>query len=478
MEDIMKKNDIIRRITHTWRAGILSCALLLGVTTCCAACGSDAGAKPDSNITADSSENNTQQSTDIALNENDSQTAEAAPEDSSPENNGNESDTSVSNEPSHITITMSEEENNKSAEDGTIYLYKSCSYPSVSIEGNEASADKINEDIRSRVEAFQSNPEVEIWGKEYLDMFTSEHEDFENEGISFIGYSEDLSFTTQRADSNVISFTMTYYAYTGGAHGNYDTIGINYNAKTGDLIAFSDLSDDPDTFHEDTLAYNQNLAKTEYYKERMFSEESITDGSLETVLYADDAWYLSTSGLVFMSGPYALGPFAAGIIEFIVPYGDLSDMGFKNAYTYTDRFVRKLSPKETYYFDLNHDGSEDSILIYNEDSVTDDGSFQAMRHMLINDVDFAQSDDEEMQAQFAQSFSTWPETPLYLYDLVPDDNYVELMFVSGEEENGEYVFYSYFYRYQEDGSLIYLGKAKGDASDPTVDTSMLTVSNE
>lgn len=153
-------------------------------------------------------------------------------------------------------------------------------------------------------------------------------------------------------------------------------------------------------------------------------------------------------------------------------------MGFQNTYAYTDRFVMRLSPKETYYYDLNRDGSEDSILIYNEDAVSDDGSFQTKRHMIINDVDFAQSGDEEIQTQFAQTFTTWPETPLYLYDLVPDDNYVELMFVSGEDIDTEYVYYSYFYRYLEDGSLTYLGKTEGDAADPTIDTSVLTVSNE
>ncbi len=474
----MKKNDLIRHSMNQALSYALSCALLLGITITCTACGSDAGTTPDSDITSDFSENNTQQSTDSTVNENDGQTAEMTPEDNPSENSGDKSDTHVSNEPSHITITMTEEQNDKSAEDGTVYLYKSSSYPSVSIEGNEASADKINADIRSRVDSFNDNPEVEIWGKEYFEMFESEPENFEKEGITFVGYSEELSFETRRADSNVISFTMTYYAYTGGAHGNYDTIGINYNAKTGDLIAFSDLSSEPDTFHEDTLAYNQKLAKTEYYKERMFSEDSITDGTLESVLYADDAWYLSTSGLVFMSGPYALGPFAAGIIEFIIPYEDLADMGFQNAYTYTDRFVMKLPSKETYYYDLNHDGSEDSILVYTEDSVSDDGSFQSLPHLFINDIDFAQTQDTAVQAQLAQSFTTWPETPLYLYDLVPDDNYVELMLVSGEEEDSGYVNYSYFYRYQEDGTLAYLGKAKGDANDPTVDTSTLTVSNE
>lgn len=478
----MKKNNVIRHFMNKMPAYALSCALLLGTAACCTACGSDpgtdAGSTPGSNETADSSEDSAQQSTDTAVNDNDGQIATDSPGNNSTENSESESDTSVGNDPSHITITMNEEENNKSAEDGTVYLYKSSSYPTVSIEGNEAAADKINADILSRVSSFNDNPEVEIWGKEYLDMFETDSEDFEKESITFTGYSEDLSFQTKRADSNVISFTMTYYAYTGGAHGNYDTIGINYNAKTGDLISFTDLSEDDAAFHEDTLAYNQNLAKTEYYKERMFSEDTITDGTLESVLYADDAWYLSTSGLVFMSGPYALGPFAAGIIEFIIPYRDLADMGFQNTYAYTDRFVMRLSPKETYYYDLNRDGSEDSILIYNEDAVSDDGSFQTKRHMIINDVDFAQSGDEEIQTQFAQTFTTWPETPLYLYDLVPDDNYVELMFVSGEDIDTEYVYYSYFYRYLEDGSLTYLGKTEGDAADPTIDTSVLTVSNE
>ncbi|MDE6387300.1 MAG: DUF3298 and DUF4163 domain-containing protein [Lachnospiraceae bacterium] len=474
----MKKNNVIRHIMSKSLSYALSCTLLLGIAAGCTACGTDTGNASDSNMTSDSEGNDTQQSTDITDSENNEQIGENAPQDNSEENPANESDTYVTSEPSHITIKMTEEENNKSAEDGTVYLYKSSSYPTVSIEGNEAAADKINADISSRVESFNANTEVEEWGKEYLDMFESEQDAFEKESISFTGYDEELSFQTKRADSNVISFTMTYSAYTGGAHGNYDTIGINYNAKTGDLIAFSDLSDDDAAFHEDTLAYNQNLAKTEYYKERMFSEDNITDGTLESVLYADDAWYLSTSGLVFMSGPYALGPFAAGIIEFIIPYGDLADMGFHNAYTYADRFVRKLLSKETYHYDLNNDGTEDSILVYTEDSVSEDGTFQTMPHLIINDTDFAQSEDETIQTQLAQSFTTWPETPLFLYDLVPDDSYVELMLVSGEYENDEYVYYSYFYRYQEDGSLTYLGKAKGDANDPTVDTSMLTVSNE
>lgn len=476
----MKKNHVIRHLMSKIPAYALSCALLLCLAVCCTACGSgsNTGNTPESNETANSSEDSAQQSTETTVNENDGQTEENAPQDNSTANPAGEPDTSVINEPSHITITMTEEENNKSTEDGTVYLYKSSSYPTVSIEGNETAADKINADIRSRVDSFNANTEVEEWGKEYLDMFESDNEAFENESISFNGYSEDLSFQTRRADSNVISFTMTYHAYTGGAHGNYNTIGINYNGKTGDLIPFADLSDDPTAFHEDTLAYNQNLAKTEYYKERMFSEDNITDGTLESVLYADDAWYLSTSGLVFMSGPYALGPFAAGIIEFIIPYGDLADMGFQNAYTYTDRFVMKLPSKETYYYDLNNDGTEDSILVYTEDSVAEDGTFHTTPHLIINDTDFAQSEDEAIQAQLAQSFTTWPETPLYLYDLVPTDNYVELMLVSGEAEDTEYVYYSYFYRYQEDGSLTYLGKAKGDANDPTVDTSELTVSNE
>ncbi|MDE6845665.1 MAG: DUF3298 and DUF4163 domain-containing protein [Lachnospiraceae bacterium] len=465
----MKKKLVNKNSTNK----IQFCVLLLCASLAFTACGTDSGEAPESDTAEGATENDLQQPEDNTADENISSSDETASPEAGTDNSTTETDTSVSGEVSHISVEMMTEENDKTTEDGTVYLYKSSTYPVVTIEGNEAAAEKINADIRSRIDTFNANTEVEEWAKNDLEFYEAESDDT---GYTFIGYSEGLDFRTARADRDVISFTMTYDSYTGGAHGNNDTRGINYNAKTGELISFSDLSDDPTAFHEDTLAYNQKLAESDAYKDRLFSEDFITDGTLESVLYADDVWYLSTSGLVFMSGPYALGSYAEGTIKFIIPYGDLADMGFNNAYAYTDRFVFKMQDNGTYNYDLNGDSSEDSIHFYSEYVEDSDGAYNTVPHLIVNDTDFASTGDTAVQEQITALLSEWYEVALY--DLNPADNFIEIMFTAGEYENDEFVYYSHFFRYHEDGSLSYLGKTKGDGNDPTVDTSELTVSIE
>ena len=44
----------------------------------------------------------------------------------------------------------------------------------------------------------------------------------------------------------------------------------------------------------------------------------------------------SPDGLVFISNPYELGPYVAGMIEFTIPYQDLENMGLNQEYWYTE----------------------------------------------------------------------------------------------------------------------------------------------
>lgn len=441
---------------------IAVCTLLLYAAISCTACGAN-GSDPGSGT--NDTENGAQpdEASDSSLDQFDDNADQINDESDS----ANKNDTPVSAEKSNINIQMQTEEDNKTTEDGTVYFSKSATYPVVTMEGNAEAADKINADIRSRIDSFNANKEVEDMAEEMLQYFEEEDNDY-----PMLGYSAGLTYKTVRADSNVISFTLTYDSFSGGAHGNYTMLGANYSAKTGDLISFSDLSDDPAAFREDTLSYNQKLAGTESYAERMFSADDITNGTLESVLYADDAWYLSTTGLVFISDPYALGPYAAGIIEFIIPYRDLADMGFKESYTYSDRFVLKMQPHETYTADLNGDGENDSILSYSEDVANADGTYDPRPHLIINDIDLSIDSAAETQESLWH-FAVWAEPALY--DLNPDDAYIELVYVSWESGSDEETsgYYSHFYRYTEDQTLVYLGSVKGDINDPTVDVSLL-----
>lgn len=227
-----------------------------------------------------------------------------------------------------ITIETQTIEDNDTAEDGTSIYVMSYVQPTVTIEGNDAASEKINTDLQTRIDSFTADDTLRNEAKEFYDFSLTEEDPYFNE------YSETLDFEAMRSDTSVISFITTVYSYAGGAHGNYGRFGINYNAQTGELIKFSELGEDADRFYNATLKYNQDLALTDEYKERMFTEDSALNGDLEDVLYAEEKWYLSDEGLVFISNPYELGPYASGAIEFVIPYDELEKMGLKKEYSF------------------------------------------------------------------------------------------------------------------------------------------------
>ena len=437
------------------------CAIIMGAALCLGACGSSADETP----AADTAE--TENAAADTAQEQGSDTPEEGTEEpleeDVPTENGSETDISVSVMESPVSVTMETADTVElTTEDGTVYYTITCSYPVVSIDGNDAAAEKINADISSRVDNYNAgvNSTAESAKEDFEYMLSSADEDYVP-----TPYTADLSFTLIRADDNVISFTENGYDYMGGAHGSPSTVGANYDAKTGDLIAFTDLSDDPDAFHADTLAYNQELAQTEYYSSQMFSTDDITNGTLEDTLYADNVWYLSPAGLVFMSAPYAIAPYAAGTLEFTIPYSDLDGMGFNDAYAYTGRQIVKLLEGNPYSTDLNGDGTEDSA-DYNTEYLDDD-NYDVLTHLIVNGTDYAQSGTDDVKEQLTDPTSSQP----YVYDLDVNDNYVELTAVfeewifADDASDPTVNRYSRFFRYTQDGSLIYLGQIDGNVAD-------------
>ena len=447
------------------------CAILLGTALCISACGADAGDNSNALILENPASGATQGQEIDASDENNG----ASVGDENQENGigsdasgGAETDTGVSSTGASVTIVTEHlDDVELTTDDGTVFYTITCSYPVVFIAGNEAAAGKINTDILSRVESFHTAAAASV-------EFTKEGLEYWNEeGLPApFPYSSDLSFTVTRADENVIAFTENGYEYLGGAHGTPYTIGINYDTDTGELISFTELSDNPDAFRADTLAYNQALAQTEYYSQQMFNTDDITNGTLEETLYADGMWYLSTSGLVFMSPPYALAPYAAGTLEFTIPYSELANMGFKEQYAYTGRLIVQVMENEPYSIDLNGDGNEDSVMYSGEWVVDGSSNNDYMTHLTINGVDFTQNGTEDVKKQL---IGPWPD--LRIYDVDVRDNYVELALIyvewaQNEDGNSVSTHYSRFFRYMEDGTLIYLGQVNNDVSDPSVAVSV------
>lgn len=433
------------------------CALFACAMLSLSACGqSDKVEKQDVTIEKiperETPENGSGESTEAAEN---TDSAEQAAEDTT-------EDTFELEQSDNIKIEMKTVENTEKDSDGTVLLVKSYTYPVVTIEGKEAASEKINADIQTRIDAYLADESISGYAKEDRAMRLDDGDN------SFTGYSEDLGFEAIRSDSNVISFKTTYYSYAGGAHGNYGSTGINYNTRTGDVIAFSDLSENATQFRTDTLAYNRKLASTEGYVERLYSPDVALGEELETTLYADNKWYLSTAGLTFISDPYELGPYAAGMIEFTIPYKDLKEMGLKEEYGYAGRTIIKLPDGSSYSLDLNGDGQEDEVKLQTEYAEDTDGNFITDVTLTINGTDLSHTDEET-----AEAFEKYAWNGYTLYDLEAADDTIELVFYSSDMENDEYIIYSNFYRYGKDGKLTYLGQLKGDAGNPSLDTSSL-----
>ena len=375
-----------------------------------------------------------------------------------------EIDITVSTIESSVSVIMKTEVKPLIDENGIIYYTLSSTYPIISIEGNESAAEKINADICSRIEpilsASGSHDAEKSWAK-YL---------YENvPELTDTFFCDDMTYKVTRADDNVISFAITHYWYAGGGHGQFNTVGVNYDTNTGERISFDDLSEDQESFRMATLAYNQALAETEPYSNLMYSEDNpFATATLEDVLYSDDRWCLSTAGLVFLSNPYALGPFAAGLIEFTIPYSNLEDMGFNEEYTYTGRLIVKLLDKEIYSVDLNGDDNEETAAYYCEFLVDDEtDTYEERVHLIIDDFDLGQNGDDDTRELLAD----YMYSKLVLYDLDINDDYVELVLLTGWSTGAENTYYSNFFRYTEDGSLVYLGKVKGDVTDFSVSAS-------
>lgn len=335
----------------------------------------------------------------------------------------------------HIEIEIQEVYQEETADDGTVCFTLSYSYPIVSIAGNNSAAENINTDIHSRIDEWlttiNNSGNVEWAKKQYA------------AGELYEPYYETLSISDiQRADDNIISFTMDYSGFAGGMHPWSEVHGINYDAKTGILLTLSDLGESSASFCTNFNNYNQEAAKTVSYKDLMLKEDDA------------DHWFLSASGLTCIINERF-------IIEWTIPYCVLSDMGYKDEYAYYGRQMLRLEEDQIYSIDLNGDSSKDSVLFYDEYIEREDHGHDYVTHLIINGVDYT----EEYLSQ-------------YLCDLDRTDSYVEIMRTSIEREEDGFVYYSHFYRFMEDGTLTYLGKVKGNAGDPTVDTSQLIVSIE
>ncbi len=213
-----------------------------------------------------------------------------------------------------------------------LILTFACETPSVYIEGRDVAAAAINDYIALLDETYYTGNDYGVGTSMGYSMMLELAQDNYGYVVSTgaedvsLEYASSRSVTVARADDKVLSLVYNDYTYTGGAHGNYGDTGYVFNTETGEKISLDQLSTDFDAFTAFAVKYMVDKAESDQEL-----SQKIDAGIVPTEQYSaafgallrEGSWYFNNEGLAIFSDLYELSSYAAGIIEFTIPYADL-----------------------------------------------------------------------------------------------------------------------------------------------------------
>lgn len=184
----------------------------------------------------------------------------------------------------------------------------------ISGEGYETAAEKIGQWSEARKESLLEDAKAML-GEAERYTETSER-DFQDT----YAFSSVISYSLERADSQLLSLVEYHYEYRGGAHGNYGYGGHTFDAQTGERLELSAFISDMDGFQKAAQKDLIEKLKETYSEGLMEDYEEIVGEIWERE--GGPQWYLNGSGFVFVFNPYEVGSYAMGEARVTLPYPD------------------------------------------------------------------------------------------------------------------------------------------------------------
>lgn len=245
--------------------------------------------------------------------------------------------------PQHVIVSMEKhsEEHYDPQNGDTLILSFSYETPRVYIEGRPEASNAVNEYIATVDETYYTGNDYGVGEgigdyamsglNGMLEMATDNYSYAVENGVTDmpLEFSSSRTGRVERIDSRVLSMVYTTYTFTGGVHGSYFDTGYSFDTESGEYVTLDMLSgnfDELKAFLADYMIGLYTADKDGYYSARVFAD-MVTDGDVNAAIAAlvrDGSWYFSEDGMVIYSTIYELGPYAAGIVDFVIPYSDLA----------------------------------------------------------------------------------------------------------------------------------------------------------
>ncbi|WNH13828.1 DUF3298 domain-containing protein [Thalassobellus suaedae] len=185
--------------------------------------------------------------------------------------------------------------------------------------GNETIITNINSEINKAVATALHIGEADsipsISTEESIISFNKEYQSFKtNFPESTQIWEAQIDGEILHQSPEIICIAITTYINTGGAHGNLNISFLNFNSETGHLIPNENLFKNMDTFKKIAKTYfNETIKDNDY----LFDSESFE--LPQNIAYNED-------GIVLLYNTYEIAPYASGIIEFTIPFENISDI--------------------------------------------------------------------------------------------------------------------------------------------------------
>ncbi len=135
-------------------------------------------------------------------------------------------------------------------------------------------------------------------------------------------YSHDSKNSTMLTylSPNIISYTHTYYEYTGGAHGNGGSVHTVIQKASSSILTLADVVVDSSQLTPYLIQYFRK-----HYGVK--ANETLTDAGLfENTITANSNFILTNKAIIFTYNAYDISPYAMGQINIAIPLSAIKNI--------------------------------------------------------------------------------------------------------------------------------------------------------
>ncbi len=195
------------------------------------------------------------------------------------------------------------------------YINSIINIPIIMLNNKDISKN-INDEITNSIMKFFNDSQNQA--KEYNDSLS----EVENKFIA------NVDFDVKKNSNNILSILVKYYKYAGGAHGYYENVAYNIDAKSGKILTLDNLFQEginyKNIINEEIRRQIQELIKLDKENNGVYEFKGIED---------KQKFYIQDDNLVIYFDLYDIAPYAASIPEFPINVGKIDHI-LKTEYKY------------------------------------------------------------------------------------------------------------------------------------------------